>query len=420
LFFLYFRSAFMFQLFPMGAKLAIRAGVVIGPPIEFGAAASDEILEGIVLIDGETIEAVGRDIRIPKGTKRVDARDKICVPGFIDLHVHGAGGSDLMDATPDSLADVARTLARFGTTSFYPTTVTASMPLTLRTLERLAAWIGGAPASLHGSPHNHGPVAQPLGIHMEGPFISHHRLGVHPPSMVLPPTVGVFKQFLNAAGEQLSILTLAPEMPGADEVIDRALESGVRVAMGHTDATFAQAMNAIERGVRHAVHTFNAMRPFGHRDPGVIAATLLDERVMAELIADGVHVDPAAIRLLVKAKGAIGVVLITDGVSPMGMPESDGYRLGEMEVSVRDGAVRNAEGKLAGSVLTLDRAVRNMREITALPLRDLVRMATWNPASMMHITHRKGVLAPGADADVVLLTQDLKVARVYARGREVN
>jgi N-acetylglucosamine-6-phosphate deacetylase len=245
-------------------------------------------------------------------------------------------------------------------------------------------------------------------------------LGVHPPALVLPPTVGVFKQFLDAAGEQLRILTLAPEAPGASDVIDSALESGVRVAMGHTDASFQQAMDAIDRGVRHAVHTFNAMRPFTHRDPGVIAATLLDERVMAELIADGIHVHPAAIRLLLKTKGPFGILLITDGVSPMGMPEGDGYRLGEMEVSVRGGAVRNTAGTLAGSVLTLDRAIRNMRDITALPLRDLVRMATWNPASMMHITNRKGVLAPGADADVVLLTQDLTVAQVYARGREVN
>jgi N-acetylglucosamine-6-phosphate deacetylase len=400
----------------MCAKLAIRAGVVIGPPPEFGAAASDEILEGTVLIDGDTIEAVGRDIRIPKGAKRIDARDKICVPGFIDLHVHGAGGFDLMDATPEALSAVGRTLARFGTTSFYPTTVTASMPLTLRTLLRLGAWIGGAPASLA----KNGPSAQPLGIHMEGPFISHLRLGVHPSSLVLPPTVSVFKQFLEAAGEQLSILTIAPEGPGASDVIDNALESGVRVAMGHTNATFDQALSAIDRGIRHAVHTFNAMRPFTHRDPGVIAATLLDDRVMAELIADGIHVDQAAIRLLVKAKGAFGIMLVTDGVSPMGMPEGGSYRLGEMEVSVRDGAVRNAEGTLAGSVLTMDRAIRNMRNITAMPLRDLVRMATWNPASMMNITHRKGVLAPGADADVVLLTQDLAVSQVYVRGREVN
>jgi N-acetylglucosamine-6-phosphate deacetylase len=400
----------------MGAKLAIRAGVVIGPPPEFGATASDEILDGTVLIDGDTIEAVGRDIRIPKGARRVDARDKICVPGFIDVHVHGAGGADLMDATPEALATVARTLARFGTTSFYPTTVTSSMQLTLRTLERLAAWIGGVPASLG----KNGAVAQPLGIHMEGPFISHGRLGVHPSPLVLPPTVGVFKQFLDAAGEQLRILTMAPEAPGAADVIDSALESGVRVAMGHTDASFQQALDAIDRGVRHAVHTFNAMRPFSHRDPGVIAATLLDERVMAELIADGVHVHPAAIRLLMKAKGPFGILLITDGVSPMGMPEGDGYRLGEMEVSVRNGAVRNAAGTLAGSVLTIDHAIRNMRDITALPLRDLVRMATWNPASMMHITHRKGVIAPGADADVVLLTQELMVAQVYARGREVT
>jgi N-acetylglucosamine-6-phosphate deacetylase len=398
-----------------GGKVAIRAGVVMGPPVEFGVAASDEILEGTVLIDGDTIEAVGRDIRIPKGARRVDARDKICVPGFIDLHVHGAGGADLMDGQPDSLATVGKTLARHGTTSFYPTTVTASTPVTTRALERLGAWIGGAPASLM----KNGPMAQPMGIHMEGPFISHRRLGVHPPKQVLPPSAGIFREFLEAAGEQLRILTLAPEVLGAHDVIDAALENGVRVAMGHTDASFAQALAAIDRGVRHAVHTFNAMRPFNHRDPGVIAATLLDERVMAELIADGIHVDPAAIRLLVRAKTAVGVVLISDGVSPTGMPEGAGFRLGEMEVTVRDGAVRNADGALAGSVLTLDRAIRNMRDITALPLRDLVRMATWNPAAMMNITHRKGVLAPGADADVVLLTQDLSVAQVYVRGREV-
>jgi N-acetylglucosamine-6-phosphate deacetylase len=395
------------------SKIAIDAGVVLGPPAEYGAAWSDEIVEGIVLIDGETIEAVGRGLNIPKSARRIDARDKICVPGFIDLHVHGAGGYDLMDATEEALVTVSRTLLRHGTTSFYPTTVTASTDATLIALERLGAWIGGAPASIG---HD---AAQPLGIHMEGPFISHKRLGVHPAKHVLPPSTAAFQLFLEAAGEELRILTLAPEMPGAMEVIDAAMENGVRVALGHTDATHEQAMRAIESGVRHAVHTFNAMRPFNHRDPGVIAAVLLDERVMAELIADNIHVDPVAIRLLVKAKGPEGIVLVSDGVSPTGMPEGSGYRLGEMQVSVRGGAVRNSEGVLAGSVLTLDRAIRNMREATALPLRELVRMVSWNPAQMMHLTHKKGVLAPGADADLVLLSQDMQVAQVYARGRAV-
>ncbi len=397
----------------MSSRYAIDASVIIGPPPEHGAAWCDEVANGAVLVDGETIEAIGRDLNIPKNVRRIDATGLICVPGFIDLHVHGAGGYDLMDSTPEALAAVSRMLARHGTTSFYPTTVTASEPATLVALERIGAWIGGLPSSVA---HD---AAQPLGIHMEGPFISHNRLGVHPPQFVVPPTQAALQKFLEAAGEQLRILTIAPEVPGASEVVETALESGVRVAMGHTDATLEQAQRAIDRGVRHAIHMFNAMRPFSHRDPGVIAAAMLDERVMCELIADLVHVDRAAIRLLAKAKGAEGIILISDGLSPTGMPEGEGYRLGEMQVQVENGAVRNRDGVLAGSVLTLDRAIRNMRESTSLPLRDLVRMTSWNPASLMHITNKKGVLAPGADADIVLLTQDLEVAQVFVRGRAI-
>ena len=397
-------------------KLAIDAGVVIGPPPEYGAACCDEILEGTVLIDGDTIETVGREIDVPANAERIDARDKICVPGFIDVHIHGAGGYDLMDCTPEALTTVSRTLARFGTTSFYPTTVTASMDTTLVALECLGAWVL---SNKTGDRYAAAPGAQPLGIHMEGPFISHRRLGVHPQQFLQPPAVATFRQFQEAAAEQLRILTMAPEVPGATDVIDAALESGVHVAMGHTDATFEQAHRAIERGVRHAVHMFNAMRPFSHRDPGVIAATLLDERVMAELIADGIHVEYPAIRLLAKTKGAEGILLVTDGVSPLGMPDGEGYRLGEMHVYSSGGAVRTREGVLAGSTLTLDRALRNMRDATSLPLRDLVRMTSWNQASMMRLTPKKGVLAPGADADIVLLTQDLQIAQVYVRGKPV-
>lgn len=395
------------------SKIAIDAGVVIAPPPEYGAPWRDEIVEGMVLIDGDTIEAVGRDLHVPAGARRIDARDKICVPGFIDLHVHGAGGYDLMAATTEAFTCVSRMLLKHGTTSFFPTTVTCSGDATIVALERLGAWIGGAPASIGND------CAQPLGIHMEGPFISHKRLGVHPIGHVLPPTTAAFRRFLEAAGDQLRILTIAPEMPGAGDVIDAAMENGVRVALGHTDATLEQAQRAIERGVRHAVHTFNAMRPFSHRDPGVTAAVLLDERVMAELIADNIHVERAAIQLLVKCKGPEGIVLVSDSVSPTGMPEGGGYRLGETEVTVQNGAVRNREGVLAGSVLTLDRAIRNMREATSLPLRELVRMVSWNPSQMMHLTHKKGILAPGADADIVLLNQELQVAQVFARGRAV-
>ncbi len=394
-------------------RLAITAGVVLAPPPESGVEVCGELAEATVVIEDGKISNVGRGIRIPRTARRIDALDQILTPGFIDMHVHGAGGHDLMEGSPEALATASRTLARKGTTSFFATTVTAGVPHTLEALERLGDWIGCAPSSL--APDG----AQPLAIHMEGPFISHKRLGVHPPQHVLPPTAAQFQEFYQAAGGHLRILTMAPEVPGALEVMDAAAAQGVRVAMGHTDATFAEAQRAIGLGVRHAIHTFNAMRPFSHRDPGVIAATLLDERVAAELIADGVHVDTAAMRLLLKAKGPEGVLLITDGVAPSGMPEGR-YRLGQLDVETRDGAVRSLDGILAGSILTLDRALRNLRDCTALPVRDLVRMVTWNQAKLMGITAQKGVIAPGADADLVLLDRELNVRQVFVRGKELT
>ncbi len=385
-------------------KLAIHAAAAITP--------LEQVREATVILDGPTIEAVTGGWSLPEGARTVDARDQICVPGFIDLHVHGAGGRDLMEATPEAFERVSRTLARFGATSFFPTTVTASVPATLQALEKLAAWIAGGQFP--------DGAAQPLGIHMEGPFINHVRRGVHPPQHILPPGPEQFRQFWQAAAGQLRILTLAPEMPGAEAVIQEALSGGIRVAMGHTDATYEQAEAAADLGVRHVVHMFNAMRPFAHRDPGIIGAALLDKRLSTELIADGVHVQEPAIRLLVQVKGPERVLLVTDGVSPVGMPPGGRYRLGEFEVEVRDGAARNLEGVLAGSVLTLDRAIRNMREFTDVSLRNLIRMATLNQARLMKVDKTKGVIAPGADADLVLLTKELQVARVFVRGQEIR
>ena len=184
--------------------------------------------------------------------------------------------------------------------------------------------------------------------------------------------------------------------------------------MGHTDATFEQAERAVGLGVRHVIHVFNAMRPFAHRDPGVIAATLLDDRLSAELIADGVHVSEPAIQLLLRAKGPGGVLLVTDGMAAVGMPEGT-YRLGEDEITVQGTEARSRDGLLAGSVLTLDRAIRNMVRLTGLPLREVVQMATLNQARLMGL-ERKGRIAADADADLVLLTPSLEVAAVCARG----
>jgi len=213
-------------------------------------------------------------------------------------------------------------------------------------------------------------------------------------------------------------LTIAPELLGAAPCMEAARKAGMVVAMGHTDATYEQARAAIARGARHAVHVYNAMRPFSHRDSGVIGAVLTSPEVTAELIADGVHVEEAAMRLLLQAKGAGCVILVSDGISATGMPDGK-YTLGKFEVTVSGGVCRNAEGKLAGSTLTLDRALRNIVAL-GVPLADAVRMVTVNPATLLGIEFKKGSLRIGADADIVLLDEGLRVTKVWARGVPLN
>ena len=230
----------------------------------------------------------------------------------------------------------------------------------------------------------------------------------------MPPSIETLRRFLSAADGCARILTLAPELPGALECVEAARAAGLVVALGHTDATYAEAEAAIEKGARHAVHVFNAMRPFLHRETGVLGAALTDPRMTAEVIADGVHVDAPAIRLLLAAKGFENVLLVSDGIAATGMPDGS-YRLGNIEVTVAGGVCRNAEGRLAGSTLTLDRAVRNIIAL-GVPLGAAVRMATLNPARLLGLETRKGVLASGADADIVLLDSDLRVAGVMTGG----
>src|SRR5208337_775627 len=232
--------------------------------------------------------------------------------------------------------------------------------------------------------------AEVLGIHFEGPFINPVRRGVQPAEFIQLPSVELLGKFIDAAGGHAQILTIAPELLGAMPCIDAARESGLVVGIGHTDATYEQARAAIAHGARHAVHVYNAMRPFSHRDSGVIGAVLTSPEVTAELIADNVHVDEAAMRLLLKAKGASHVILVSDGISATGMPDGK-YQLGNLEVTVTGGVCRNAEGKLAGSTLTLDRSLRNIVALGA-SLCDAVRMLTLNPATLLGLEFKKGSL----------------------------
>jgi N-acetylglucosamine-6-phosphate deacetylase len=262
------------------------------------------------------------------------------------------------------------------------------------------------------------PRAEVLGVHYEGPFLSTARRGVHPSEWLQLPSTELLERLLQSASGNARILTLAPELLGAVPCIEAAHTAGVVVAMGHTDATYEEARAAISRGVRHAVHVYNAMRPFSHRDSGVIGAVLTSTEVSAELIADGVHVEEAAMRVLLQAKGPGAVILVSDGISATGMPDGK-YYLGNFEVTVLNRVCRNAEGKLAGSTLTLDRALRNIVAL-GIPLADAVRMLTTNPAKLLGIEFKKGALRTGADADIVLLDQNLQLTNVWTRGIPLN
>ena len=371
----------------------------------------EEISDGVIIVEGGQIAGVGHrdEIRVPSGATDFVATGLTIVPGFVDLHIHGAGGHDVMEADARALDRITSTVARHGTTSIVATTVTAAVEDTSRSLEGIARYIRS-----HEQGENSRLAAEILGVHLEGPFISPAQCGVHPPAAISPPSIEILKQFLTASDNLVKILTLAPELLGAIEAIEFAVAAGLVVGMGHTDADYDQARAAIRAGAHHAVHTYNAMRPFLHRDPGILGAILTDPEVTAEIIADGVHVAVAAIQVLIGAKGFDTVLLVSDGIAATAMPDGN-YRLGNFEVNVRGGVARNSEGKLAGSTLTLDRAIRNVVAY-GVPLLEAVRMATVLPARRLGLAGKKGVIAPGADADIVALTPDLRVAAVMTRG----
>ena len=375
---------------------------------------TDAVEHPLVLVEqGRVLEISARSGRqAPAGISVSDFGDGVMAPGYIDLHIHGSAGYDVMDDNAEALPAIEQLLARHGVTSYFPTTVSAPMNATLRALERLAD-------AIENREQNDDVKGRslPLGIHLEGPFISHARRGVHPPENLLGPKLSTFEQFWQAARGRIRMMTIAPELEGAPEVIAEAARRGVCVSMGHSDADFEAAGRGIAAGARHATHTFNAMRPLDHRRPGILGAVLTDRRVSADIIADGVHLDPAIVKLCAEAKGPERTVLITDAISATGMPDGR-YRLGSFEVDVRDGKCM-ADGKLAGSVLTMDLAVRNLARFAEWDLPQAVAAATRNPARAARIAN-KGVLTTGADADFVVLSAAGEVLRSFIGGVECS
>jgi N-acetylglucosamine-6-phosphate deacetylase len=379
----------------------------------------EEIQNPLLFIEDGVISAVSsRDEReIPKNATLVDLAkdgldDAILAPGFVDIHMHGGAGIDVMRAAPAELPHLNKFLTTHGVTGYFPTTVAAPLDQTYAALERLADAIEAAQAS----PASKGDAVQarPLGIHLEGPFLSHKRRGVHPPEYLVEPTLPVFERLWQAARGHVSMMTIAPELPGALEVIAEAARRKVCVSIGHSDAVLEAARAGVHAGARHATHTFNAMRPLDHRDPGILGEVLTDRQLTADIIVDGIHVAPEVVQIFLRLMGLDRSVLITDATAAAGMPDGI-YQLGPIQVEVKDGKCTN-NGNLAGSVLTMDRAVRNVAKFGGWSLQNAVQAATLNPAQAASLPQH-GRLTPGADADIVVLSPDGEVRKTIVRGR---
>jgi len=385
----------------------IRAGVVLTP--------EHEIRKGAVLIHGRRIIAVGRDKEIAEAVRHVhdrsgrfemdvvDAPNLVAVPGFVDIHQHGGGGADYMDGTIAAVRTILETHVRSGTTSIVPTLMTASRSA-LR--KAIAAVDSARPRRKRGSVPSSGPVGPDiLGLHLEGPFISRKRRGAQPASGVRRIDEAEIREYLRISRTPIRIVTLAPELRGAPALIKFLARRGIVAAAGHSDAGFDEAIHGFDAGITHGTHLFNAMRGFEHREPGLAGALLLNEHASVEIIADGRHLHPATVFLVLQAKPEDKVVLVTDATRNAGTGKNP---------------LRTAEGRLYGSNLSLLQALRNIMNWSGWSLEDVLPLATINPARVLGLEKRKGAIAPGADADIVLLDYKLKVRDVWCGGRRVG
>lgn len=372
--------------------------------------AATDVARGAITINGPRIEAVESEVgqdahhRVPQSDTIIDAQGMIIMPGFIDVHTHGGGGYNLHTTRAEEIRDFARWAPTTGVTSFLIAVVGVpdSMPL-----EQLLA----ATDALE----THQKGAEPLGIHLEGPYISVARRGAHPPAWLRLPDESETETLLAVSKGHLRLITLAPELPGAAAMIRRLVEAGVTVSMGHTDATYEQAKEAIELGVTHVTHCFNAMRPLLHRAPGPLAALAEASQVQGELIADGVHVHPAAMHALVNMLGPQRTVVITDALAGAGLSDAI-FEFAGQPAHVIHGAAHLEDGTITGSVLTMDQALRNILLMTGVSLSQAAGMLAFNPARSAQAAQRKGCLQAGYDADLTIFDQSMTLQATICRG----
>lgn len=375
------------------------------------AVLESEITESIYIsIENGKIKELGPINAIPSHLKNVDTIEipvgQTVVPGFIDVHIHGAAGADTMDATTEALTTMAQALPAEGTTSFLATTITQKHENIEKALRN---------ASDYQISHNEAGKAEVIGVHLEGPFINVKRAGAQPKEYIINPDIKLFKQWQELAGGSIKLVTVAPELENGTDFIQYLHENGVIASIGHSDAIYEEMAKAVEAGARQVTHLFNGMRGLHHREPGVAGSALLFKELMVELIADGIHVRPEVMKLVINAKGSDGMILITDAMRAKCLKNGI-YDLGGQDVSVSEGKALLADGTLAGSILKMNDSVKNTIEAADISLIQAVEMASGNPARQLNVYDRKGSITVGKDADLTILTDDYQVDLTICRG----
>ncbi len=339
--------------------------------------------------EGGKITAMGDKNPPLNALDLIDGHNMTLLPGFIDLHIHGSAGHDVMDATPEALLGIARFVVRYGVTAFLPTTLTDSRARTQAALENIRAHMGRIDGG-----------ASIIGAHLEGPYLNIEKCGAQNPEYIRIPHPDEALAFL-AVGI-LRLVDVAPEISETAWLIDECVRRGITVSAAHTSASATDIARAVERGLTHSTHTYNAQSPLNHREPGVVGAVLANPAIRCELIADGIHVHPLAMRIAWLCKKSAGLILISDAIRAAGMPEGT-YQFDDRSVLLKDGAVRLLDGTLAGSALTMDRALRNFMDATGEPLENIWQTTSLNAAKAIGVADRKGSIEIGKDADLVLL-----------------
>ncbi|MGE5581793.1 MAG: N-acetylglucosamine-6-phosphate deacetylase [Bacillota bacterium] len=366
--------------------------------------------EATILIDGPKIVAVGSPdaVEIPSEFRRVPLEGLAIAPGFIDQHLHGGGGADVMDGSVECLIETARFHAAHGTTSFLATAAAG-------TKEQLVK-VARAFAALKDTDYK---GARCLGLHLEGPYISLKYPGALPAATIRQPSIGEILTLQQISHAGIKLLTLAPEIPGALDLASSLQSEGIICSIGHSDADYEISLDAIAAGFKGVTHCFNQLHSFHHRDPGVIGAALTKPELSVELIVDGIHLHKSVVDIIWRAKGPEGIILVSDATLPAGLLDGQ-YQTAAGGLVLNKGKLINEDGKLAGSVVTLEQAVKNFLKFTGCSLTEAFQMATYNPARFLGINKRKGSLYPGKDADLVIMTTDLEVVATMVNGEIIS